>query len=479
VKRSLLTALAITAAAGAAHANGGATGSRFQAPLPNAGGPALAGERVVWAEKRADGSVAVRSASTSGKHRKTLLRTPANGYLQFARLTASTSTLAVEVISGDDPNGPGPFLSSWRFRDVYAGPPEGPLEPLATHCPLDENPQLPQTIDVSGHNVVYGGCDGVVVRNMTTGDATHVPANSRGLRIAGPYVAWVNGTSIGPAPSIDVYDWRKQKLVYEIPASKVSQVLADLDLRSDGTLVLTGKQKAGKRRLDWASRESPKVHAIPVARSETYFVRFVGKRVAFERGSQFNGDVPRATLGLTDLKGNTTILARGARSNWLERLFDFDGKRVAWYAYACSGARLHVQSVDARVLVRESLSRCPLRYTRKPKVKNGRKVHLFLKCYGYAAGECSGHAVTLRLDREPHSIVGEGKNSDEVTLTDEGAQMLKKESKLRVRVRLTVKDPSGTRERRSGKAKLEIPYPRGPAEQKSTSVSPKPTERPT
>jgi hypothetical protein len=179
----------------------------------------------------------------------------------------------------------------------------------------------------------------------------------------------------------------------------------------------------------------------------------VAGKVAFERGSGDRGDVPRAEVGVTDLSGHAKILARGAAAPGFDRRFDFDGKRVAWYAYGCTGATMHVQSTGAHAVL-EGLARCPLRFTRAPHPSHGTTVRLYLDCYGYAGGTCDGRKVSLTLPHSPRSVVGRGADADKVRLTSAGAELLKRRTQLRVRVDLTMIDFGGTREHRHGSITL-------------------------
>jgi hypothetical protein len=236
---------------------------------------------------------------------------------------------------------------------------------------------------------------------------------------------------------------------YTIPTDEAHPRVLDLDLARNGTLVLSYE---GKPPLAWASLESPALHSIPIG-GRNYYVKLAGGTVAFARGHEYAGDVPRAEVGVTDLSGNARLLARGADSGGFDGKFDFDGTRVAWYAYACRGARMHVQPIDSKV-VEESLVRCPLRLRKPPQVKDGKYVVLRFRCHGYAT-TCRARNVRLTNRVEDHNVLlGEGLKGSRVSLTDKGRQLLRERDALTVRTAATIEDQAGTRERRHGSAVL-------------------------
>jgi hypothetical protein len=317
---------------------------------------------------------------------------------------------------------------------------------------LNDVPQFPEALDVSGSVVVYFDCDAgdVAITDTATGQTTHVPGTYRGLRVAGRYLAWVTGHSAGIDDGVMVYDWKGRVPVYAIPESMTHGVVWDLDLNADGVLALPTPAGHNMAKLTWASPDSPKLHRIPVSDSSFYQARLVGSRVVYQRGLDSGGEMLRAEIGLSDLQGGARTLAKGSYGATYEVRFAFDGKRIAWYAYSCRGARLHVQPISSET-IRESLRRCPLRFRKPAKVTGGRYVRLVPNCYGYSRYTCDNRHVVLRLASNQHSIVGSGKHAKRVRLNDEGARRLKEHGKLRVLVTATMVDRTGIRERRRGR----------------------------
>lgn len=437
----------------------------FHAAFP-AGGPALAAGIVNWAEPRRDGGVNIRRRDPHRDKTQLVLANPGGGYQQYARFAGSNATLAAEIFSSDIPRDPAEGGLNWAAQDLFDGAPTGPLTRLGTHCDLGGSPQLARTLDASGPRLIYLDCDRnrVVVTNTSTHQSADTPAGSSGLRIAGRYIAWI-GCCSGAGP-VSVYDWRAGKLVYTIAAPEAGGPWGDLDLGPDGTLVVAKppeKEHQIGARLAWAAPTSPHLHILPLARS-TYFVTLVGGKIAFERGTEDSGDVPRGEVGLTDLAGHLRIVARGAYAAAFERQFDFDGKRIAWYAYSCSGVRMHVQSIDSSQVITESLLRCPLVLKRKPQVTKDGVVSLRFSCYGYSGGHfgyppaCSARDVVLTAKDAGHSVVvARGRKASHVPLTSAGKTLLKKRGSLSVRITATMGDPAGTRECRHGRATISSP----------------------
>jgi hypothetical protein len=453
--RAGLVGLGIVASLAMALAEPAAAGSSFHVPEP-VGGPALAGGAPVWAEQRPDEGVNIRRRDPRSGAVNTLFRSSISGqdsygygWAQFARIAGSGSTLAVQITAyaNDCFNFP-------CFSSIFAGPAARPLTAApSSGCRVDynQNPDTPQPLDVDRTRVVYYDCahGSLDVTDLKTGQTTQVPGGFRGLRVAGRYLAWVpGGGPFGGGNTIEVYDWKAKQRVYTIPMSVTNGTVGDLDLAPDGTVVWPiGTGNPGER-LAWASPRSPRPHTIPVAQRDAYGVRFVGGRIAFERGQE-NGNIPRGEVGVTDLAGHVRLLATGADVGVFERQFDFDGKHVAWYAFACTGVRMHVQSIHARV-IHESMTRCPLRFKRPPRVHQGRVVDLAVNCYGYSLGYCKGLNASLRLPSGAYEQVGYGRNAHYIILTPHGMKLLKKRKRLRLFARITMADLLGFSERRSG-----------------------------
>jgi hypothetical protein len=421
-----------------------ARASRFSAPEP-VNGPVIAGPWIAWPEAFGGGGVKVRRARTSGADRATVAtRQATDAYVFGARLAGSPRWLAADFNAFDRSGGRG-----FVFHDLVAGPASGQLTLRSRRCNFYATP-LPSALDMNGDRLMQASCSkpGATVTALGSGSSFELPATQRGLRLAGRYAAWVDGERGQRQDSVVVYDVKTSSVSYTIPPSEARPTVLDLDIDGKGTLVVS---YVGTPRVAWASPQVPTLHPIPVG-GRNHYVELDAGRVAFARGREHAGDVPRADIGITDLAGNVRLLARGADSGGFDGKFDFDGGRVAWYAYSCKGVRMHVQSIDSK-LVEESLVRCPLRLRRPPEVKDG-AVDLMVSCYGYAAG-C--HALNVRLTTRVDGekvLVGKGSRASHVSLTDKGKQLLRGRDSLKVRIAATMEDGAGTHERRTGRAVL-------------------------
>ena len=420
------------------------SGTRFATPTPS-GGPVLTGPRVAWPERLRENGVRVRSAGVAGGARTTPLSRPGSGGLRFSAILAGSSDWLVADVNAEERFG----ATSYLFHSLFAGPAAGPPARRAHRCGYYTDVPLPSPVDIDGDRLIHHACSEPVVdvTNLRTGATTQVPGSHRGLRIAGSYAAWVEGSRGTPHDSVVVYDIEHEAVSYTIPA-RAHLGVGDLDLAKDGTLVV----RYGDDELSWASPGSPVLHRIPVP-GRNFTVKVAAGKVVYARGRASGGTIPRAEINVTDLAGHRRPLARGAVGGTVLPRFDFDGERVVWYAYSCKGARMHVQPIGSKP-VEESLTRCPLRLRTPPKVKEGDYVVLKPSCHGYAGG-CSARNVRLTARRDGHSVlVGDGRRASHVSLTAAGKELLRKRDALKVRIAATMTDGAGTRERRQGTATL-------------------------
>jgi hypothetical protein len=449
VRQPSLLPVACAVLACAAPPGAEARTTRFAIPEPS--GVVLNGSRVAWSQSLPGGGVEIRSASYSGGAPATVgVRPGVPEYVFGADLAASPTWLAADATAFDRyPFGDRSFV----FHDVLAGRAGGALTRRTHRCAFYSTP-LPAAVDVSRDRMISARCSkpGATIANLRDGSTVKLPASQRGLRVAGRYAAWVDGEREQFHDAVVVYDTARSAVSYTIPATRARISVEDLDLADDGTVVVSYLG----RHLAWASPAAPTPHAIPLPGSTHFlFVKLEDGVVAFERGRRPTGaSVPRAEVGVTDFAGNARIIARGAASVLSARRFDFDGRRVAWVSYSCRGARLHVQPVGSEP-VDESLTRCPLRLRKPPRVKRGRYVVLRFSCHGYAGPNCIARRVRLAARaRGATVLVAKGGRGRHVALTGDGRQLLHDRRTLRVRVAATLTDDAGTRERRHGRALL-------------------------
>jgi hypothetical protein len=413
-------------------------------------GPVLAGERVVWTEGGGRGALIVRSAAVTGGGAATIASVPATPFRQSGRLSASDSAVALEVFSG------GP-ASGLYYRSVFAGAPGGPLDPLEQGC--NASFPYPRTIDVSARRVLFVACDGhsMALRDLETGVERPLPEGTRGLRLAGRFAAWVEGFKDSRGESVVVYDLDAGAVSYTIPATALPrQAVDDLDLQDDGKVViayptpLTGNIFTADR-VAWASPQQPRLHPVPLRQAQSYRVKLVGDRIAFDRTLTVDGASIRSEVGISDLSGHTELLGTGGDDDGLDEHFDFDGRRVAWFSYGCHQAIIHVRNLDAPEIT-PPRPHCALTLKLQPLVRRG-STRLFVDCFGFYGGSCVASNITVRFHGR---VIGTGKTYRKVRLNHEGRRLLAARGRLPVQLDATLSDGAGRHQRRQGHAVLRL-----------------------
>jgi hypothetical protein len=410
------------------------------------GGPVLAGERVAWAERGAH-ALTVRGWKPGAAPVPIARYGDFSGnYPGRARLAASSEALVVERISSS-PRGAASG-NDWAGRDVFAGPPDGPLANLSGTCP-PIFPALPRTVDVSGDEVLSINCDDqAVVRDLSSGSDQPIPASQYGLRLAGRYAAWVERGSGGE--SVVVYDRTAASVAYETAVGSGS-IVRDLDLQADGTIAFAYARTGERASVGWASLSEPETHTTALPQTPGYHVKIANGRIGFITGHVVGRDVARARIGYVDVaSGRVRTVATGAEDDADEERFDFDGQRFAWYSLGCTEAIVHV--TPANTHQRAVRRGCQLRLDRAPTVRDGR-VAIEPDCSLFAGGYCSRiRRVRVRHHR---ALVASGREAGDVRLTPHGRTLLHADGRLPVRITATLGDDAGRREQRSTSAVLE------------------------
>jgi hypothetical protein len=355
------------------------------APLRS--GPVLTPDGVAWAETapagEPSGKVAgyvVRSA-TSGGGSGVRIVVPGQGI--GPELHASSELLAVGQArtSLDDGRYIAPFAEPSDTRTwTLDGTPLAQLGACGSR--LRQGGAL-GLIGVSGHEVAT--CDeaagNVLVadgRTEQTIDVIPAAAQVRGVRLAGPFVAWLeDGTGANGAFTLVVFDRATRTEVLRTPTTTFGSTFADWDLRDDGTVayvvgnVLTSSDR--RQRIGWASPSAPTAHPLAVRPGFRYSVRVTPGGVAFRRvGPRF-----RLQLGLAPLDGTPArLLADGVHG-----AFDADATRLAFAYAGCQNETIEIRSLTAPVFTAPALSRCWLHLRRAPRqVPAARTVTISLAC---------------------------------------------------------------------------------------------------
>lgn len=341
--------------------------------------PVLAGDRVLWTEDLSAERLDLWSA-TPGKQPRRVQRIafpPTNGGYVTASLAASSSFALLTANVHELTSSSGVVPTTFRY---FGGPPAGPLEQFAG-CGRSEFAIDRPAADVSGQAYVYRQCDGedghVEIRDTAAQPLSPPHGVGRGgveARIAGRFVAWLDGPYgdvPGSAYDVVVYDRAAGAELYRIARTEIRNVLS-LDVQDDGKLafVLGGERTDRRVEVGWASPEEPRVHLTPLPPRSSYSVRMARDRIAYQGG----GSPPatqNAEIGLVDLGGAVTVIARRTAAPGGTDSFDYDGGRLVWRELGCKRWRLVIQDATDPGNSPGNAQTCPLRLSRRPFVRSG------------------------------------------------------------------------------------------------------------
>jgi hypothetical protein len=427
--------------------------------------PTLAGDRAVWIQHSRSGRYVELWSGAPATASRFVQRfgfghydVPPRGFVQPS-LAASSSLALTSVVATETE------LGSFRAEDDrYLGPPNGPLEQIA-HC--DTVVDIPRSADVWAEAYAYRACDDqeghVAIRDVAAAPMSpprSVGSGGAGARIAGRYVAWLDGpyedpdrsTAVYPEPDdriwdVVVYDRVADAEVYRISRAELPGRAESLDVQEDGKVAIvyhrTGDDPyPADLVVGWASPQDPRIHPLRLPVREGYTVRIGGDRIVFQGGDRTFGAVTQtADLGVASLDGGVRILARNtpATISISGESFDSDGERILWRQLTCRKWRLVLGALDA-VPATPPATRCRLRLERRPTVRGGTAT-LEVDCRPFTAF-CRSD-VGLRLARGDGRSIGSATNARnpvEIKLTKYARQLLRARGALGVRA---IADVSG------------------------------------
>lgn len=415
------------------------------------GGPALAGDRVAWAESRLRGTdVTVKSAVADGSSRRTLM-TALEREVWFATIAGSATRLSVGVYSG-----------FYGFRadgdnlsfSTFVGQPAGSTTRLGS-C-LDYSGLFVSAIaDTSGDRVAYWDCEhyAVAVRDYSSALPAQMFEGGPELRLAGRYLA-VRRYEAGEA-EIVVYDTLTGTPAYVVDAGALGGDPYQFDVAEDGSLAVAhGRGAPHGNRIAWASPEHPSPSDI--ASGEFVLrVRFARPGAVVYSSTPNVNHPGKATIRLTGPGRRERVLVDRTDGAHPDFDFDADATRLAWFDYSCTGARIHVRSLKARVSHPTLPSHCDRLRLDGPGWWGGygRTVITHPDCYGFDNRPYCirpGSFVVTGTGDERGVLIARGGRWNRVRLTDEGLRLLNRKESLRVRGTAVFADALGRRERRSG-----------------------------
>lgn len=410
--------------------------------------PKLAGESTLWAQERVDGSLELWSGEP-GARTDRIQRFAFDPIGSYGRLegdlAASPSLAFLTTYALDSAEGRGLSVS---FSDHYVGP-TGAQPEWLTRC--GSHGRI-RSGDVWGEAYAYRQCDDtyghVEVRDeaaMPLSPPRAVGVGGFGVRIAGRFVAWLDGrySRFGdPYAAVVVYDRVADTEVYRLPADLGA--IQSFDIEEDGKVAVAFDPRGeGDDVVGWASPAEPWVHPLPLRPRALYDVRIVGDRIAFQTGNTVSaGWVREADVGVVDLGGNVSWLAGGTDAFLMDESFDYDGKRLLWRELSCEERRLVIRDVDASGKARRPATRCPLRMLRPATVRRGvARFHFDCGAYKPPCGFRTELHIAGRGGGRASKTVESG-NPVRARLTQRARRLLRKHSSLKVRatVRLTDAD---------------------------------------
>lgn len=360
-------------------------------------GPRLAGWRVVWAQRRADGGLDLRATDMSSKRPRTLFAGPnpdrydtqVRGYLAgsptvvlFRRLTVSRSGLG-------EPDA----IADLGTLGVFGGE----LRQLAPGCAAA---CFPIAVNADSARVLFSGPEPgrVTVKDVSSGASSIREATGPHTALAGRFLAYVSGER-----DVVIYDLQASRELYRV---RGPAYLASLDVQEDGKVVVAYRDRqTDEGHLAWASPTSPVPHVLPLVGRPGYTALISGDRIVFSR---LTADARDGEIGEIAVGGRGKVLVRPAVTPDLDfhspdftasdRYYDFDGGRLTWMERSCSGQRVAVSSMSSlRAAPRLRRPRCRLLLNGRVSVTS-RALLVDISCRGFRRG-CVSNDLTFRTTR--------------------------------------------------------------------------------
>jgi hypothetical protein len=298
-------------------------------------GPALAGDRVVWGEQRAETNVLVGAGGGPllWQSRSAWLAGPlAASPLAVAFATSSSSCSGANTACPVETT----VLAARRARGWI--PITAPVRCMST--------QAGRTLAVSGPLVatVTPDCDSATRGTVMVRVGRRVVFRRTGVdccdvALAGQTLAWRTGGAI------DVFDLARRRLRYRA-APPAGEPIAAFDVQADGTLAtLLGHQPDGHTAVFWRRAADPTLHRLQLAAilpAHPPGLRLIGDRLVLETAPPATptDNVPSSALVVADLDGRARVLARF--SGRLEQVggFDATARAVTWASRRITRTRL-------------------------------------------------------------------------------------------------------------------------------------------
>jgi hypothetical protein len=357
--------------------------------VPEAG-PTFAGrDRLAWVSRR-DRSVLDLWVAGPGRGPRRVQRFVGSDTerLRSPRLSASSTAVGLELlVTRAGPHGEDRIVGSRSYLGAFGQPLR-----LVGSC-AGASPVV-RSIDVQESAAVFRGprCPRVTVRSLAAGAVATggLPDGVFGMRLAGPFEAWLEGPT-GSTAAV-VREAASGRQVSRVPAGAI----VDQALRDDGTLALLYRgARSHAAGLALVDPGAARARTLPLTVLAPEGARWVGRGlgvVAAQRASPQAG-----VLEVVDAQGAVTqrIVELG-RDRELMRHTDLTAGAAAWVTRGCTSARIRTISLPASRTTKQRTPACRLRLRRRATVHEGR-LRLGVSCAGFSI-DCSAR-VTVRAGR--------------------------------------------------------------------------------
>jgi len=428
-----------------------------------AGGPVVWETGLAWGERAAAEEIQILGVGSPEARRELLTLRPVGPNKRLHVELAGSATHL--IASATEAEACVRCLSEPRST-IYSRRPDGSTERLAGTCAINSGLR---DFDLSGALLVARAATCAYARYdlaQSNQPQSELPTNIRAPRIAGRYVAWLEGFSDEPSfastSDLVVHDSTEQRELYRVPAAAIPGPVRSLDLQADGKLAFVYATLDGGRvtaHVAWASPQEPHPHPILLPGRRQYAVRIASDRLVY-----VGSDRERfrdGAIGFADLDGNAQWLASPVTDEGLAERFDFDGQRLAWVHPGCTYASIRSMRVTDPPVLRGERAGCALRLSRPPRRQRDGRWSFLLDCRSFV-GQCGTRRVVLRgaLQRgQRPRILGVGTTRDfshrvSVALRPGARRVLRRRGYLRVDASAVITDASGERERRSRAVRL-------------------------
>ena len=350
-------------------------------------GPVLFADGTAWVERDAD----LRSLTLrrTGRFATSSRIASTDSNRLEASLDGSDTQVALEVDNLQRRTGE---IASQVLRSAGSDT----LTPLSPVCPKDRADRF-RSVDTAADAIAFRGpgCGQATVRGRD-GDERRLPDGAYGVRVAGDFVAWIDGVELlatSSSRSMVIARRSDGTEVFRSPAGALPGRVFDVDLQEDGRLAVLYKDESGDRLSARVAIATPGQAGFTVLPQS-----FVVGRVLI-KGGRVVGVVRnrrKQRIGIVDLARSAEVeVSPFIVGDDMSDAFDYDGSRLAVAEERCAGVRILV--VEALQAQPRSPKSCKLELDRAP-VLTRRGIRVDVGCVGRGI-DCSFRVSAYRSGR--------------------------------------------------------------------------------